>query len=312
MFGADTDVVFASHHWPTWDRERILTFLSQQRDLYAYLHDQTLRMLNKGLTGIEIAEDITLPPQLDDAWHARGYYGSVSHNVKAIYQRYLGWFDGNPTSLWQHPPKAQAIRYVETIGGVDTVLDKARGYVESGDLRFAAELLKHAVFAEPENSAATEAIADVYTRLGLGAENPTWRNYYLTGAHELRVGVTVPPIDLGEGMATALSIEQLLDTLCIRLDGLRAASEAFVIDWNFTDTGTTVRLTLSNGALTHVENPASVATPDLALTLTKVQLLGLLAGRCLAGIDHTGDPATMDRLLGLLDNPDPGFAIITP
>jgi alkyl sulfatase BDS1-like metallo-beta-lactamase superfamily hydrolase len=124
--------------------------------------------------------------------------------------------------------------------------------------------------------------------------------------------VTVPPIDLGEGMATALSIEQLLDTLCIRLDGLRAASEAFVIDWNFTDTGTTVRLTLSNGALTHVENPASVATPDLALTLTKVQLLGLLAGRCLAGIDHTGDPATMDRLLGLLDNPDPGFAIITP
>jgi alkyl sulfatase BDS1-like metallo-beta-lactamase superfamily hydrolase len=134
LFGADTDVEFASHHWPTWGTDNVIRFLSQQRDLYAYLHDQTLRMLNKGATGTEIAEDFQLPPALEAAWHACGYYGSVSHNVKAIYQRYMGWFDGNPTSLWQHPPQAAATRYVEVIGGQQAVLDKVRSYAEKGDL----------------------------------------------------------------------------------------------------------------------------------------------------------------------------------
>lgn len=141
-------------------------YLSEQRDLYAYLHDQTLRMLNGGATGVEIAEDMELPPALESAWHARGYYGSVSHNVKAIYQRYLGWFDGHPPSLWAHPPQAAATRYVEVIGGQQAVRDKARSYAETGDLRFAAELLKHAVFADPSDAAARSDLADVYQRLG--------------------------------------------------------------------------------------------------------------------------------------------------
>ena len=313
MFGAGTDVAFASHHWPTWGTENVTRYLSEQRDLYAYLHDQTLRMLNNGSTGMEAAEDMQLPPALEGAWHARGYYGSVSHNVKAIYQRYMGWFDGNPTSLWQHPPQAAATRYVEVIGGQQAVRDKARSYAEAGDLRFAAELLKHAVFADPDDTAAREALAGVYERLGYGSENATWRSFYLSGALELREGSKPPPIgDLGAGMAGALTIEELFDTLAIRVDGPRAAGQSVVIDWNFTDAGNTVRLALSNGALIQTVNPQAEGTADLTLTLTKAQLLGLLAGRGLDGIQHTGDPAALTTLMGLLDTADPAFPIVTP
>ena len=312
LFGADTDVAFASHHWPTWGTERVARFLSQQRDLYAYLHDQTLRMLNQGMTGLEIAEEFTLPVTLEDAWHARGYYGSVSHNVKAIYQRYLGWFDGNPSSLWQHPPEALAVRYVDVLGGVDAVIEQARRYSEIGDPRFAVELLKHAVFAEPDNVAAKNALADVYRRLGYGAENPTWRNFYLAGALELDEGITPPAIELASGMAAALSVEQLFDTIAIRIDGPRAASVSLTIDWHFTDLDTTVRTTLSNGALIQTADPRSAADVDLTLELTKLQLLQLMAGGDLNDIGHTGDPTALQRLLSVVDQPDPAFAIVTP
>jgi alkyl sulfatase BDS1-like metallo-beta-lactamase superfamily hydrolase len=313
MFGAGTDVAFASHHWPTWGSANAIQYLSEQRDLYAYLHDQTLRMVNNGATGMEIAEEIQLPPHLESAWHAHGYYGSVSHNVKAIYQRYMGWLDGNPTSLWEHPPQAAATRYVDVIGGQQAVLDKARSYADAGDLRFAAELLKHAVFANPDDSAAREALAGVYERLGYGSENATWRSFYLTGALELRHGPKASPLgDIGAGMAAALTIEQLFDTLAIRVDGPRAAAESLVIDWLFTDTGTRVRLTLSNGALIPTVNPKTSVKADLTLTLTKPQLLGLLGGGGLAGIEHAGDPAALTRLLAVLDEPDPAFPIVTP
>jgi alkyl sulfatase BDS1-like metallo-beta-lactamase superfamily hydrolase len=313
LFAADSDVAFASHHWPAWDTANIIRFLSQQRDVYAYLHDQTLRMLNQGATGMEIAETITLPPGLEAVWHTHGYYGSVSHNVKAIYQRYMGWFDGNPASLWQHPPQAAATRYVEVIGGQQAVLDQARSYAEAGDLRFAAELLKHAVFADPDDAAAREALAGVYERLGYGAENATWRSVYLSGALELRHGIKPPAVgDLGAGMAGALTTEQLFDTLAGRVDGPRAATESLVIDWHFTDTGATVRLTLSNGALIQTASPKTPADPDLAVTLTKPQLLGLLTGHSLDGIQHTGDPGALSKLMGLLDTPDPAFPIVTP
>ena len=312
LFSDRTDVVFASHHWPTWGRERAMRFLAEQRDLYAYLHDQTLRMLNQGLTGIEIAEDFRLPPALDAAWHARGYYGSVSHNIKAVYQRYLGWFDGHPSSLWQHPPQAAATRYVDVIGGVEAVLGHARRYAEAGDLRFAAELLKHAVFAEPDSEEARKALAEVYERLGYGAENATWRSFYLTGAQELRDGITPPELDLGGGMAAALSVEQLFDSVAIRVDGPRAAGERIVVHWTFSDSGTTLRTTLSNGALIQTPEPRTEVDADLSLTLTKQQLLGLLGGRGLDGIEHHGDATVLGRLLSLLDTPDPAFPIVTP
>jgi alkyl sulfatase BDS1-like metallo-beta-lactamase superfamily hydrolase len=313
LFGADSDVAFASHHWPTWGTESLVQYLSQQRDLYAYLHDQTLRLLNNGVTGMEIAEEIQLPPGLESAWHAHGYYGSVSHNVKAIYQRYMGWFDGNPSSLWAHPPQAAATRYVDVIGGQQAVLDKALSYADAGDLRFAAELLKHAVFADPDDAGVREALAGVYERLGYGSENATWRSFYLTGALELRDGPKPSPFgDVGADMGDALSIEQLFDSLTIRVNGPRATAESLVIDCRFTDTGTRVRLTLSNGALIPTVNPATRAKADLSLSLTKPQLLGLLTGGGLNGIEHTGDPSALSRLLAVLDAPDPAFPIVTP
>ncbi|MFV9456288.1 alkyl/aryl-sulfatase [Rhodococcus sp. NM-2] len=313
MFDGGYDVAFASHHWPTWGRDRVVTFLSQQRDLYQYLHDQTLRMLNTGMTGIEIAEDFPLPPALESAWHARGYYGSVSHNVKAIYQRYMGWFDGNPTSLWQHPPENAATRYVECMGGQDEVRAKAQRYFDDGDFRFAAELSKHAVFADPSDSDAKELLARTYEQLGFGAENATWRNFYLTGALELRGGIVAPPLsDLGADMLSALTIEQIFDSVALRINGPRAWDKSLVAEWHFTEPEAHYRTTLSNGALIQTVAPRTTTQPDVSLTLTKMQLLGLFAGKGLEGIEVTGDPSKLLVLTELLDAPDSAFPIVTP
>jgi len=313
LFARDADVAFASHHWPMWGSERIVTYLSQQRDLYAYLHDQTLRMLNAGSTGIEIAEQMELPPVLEASWHTHGYYGSVSHNVKAIYQRYLGWFDGNPAHLWQHPPEAAAARYVECMGGADAVVDTARKYFDEGDLRFAAELLDHVVFTDGDHRDAKELLARTYERLGWGAENGTWRNFYLMGAQELRHGIEASELKAAGSpdMLSALSIEQLFDSIAIRIDGPRAWSESLAIDWVFTDLGHTIRTELSNGVLIQDVDPVA-GEADLSLTLTKLQLLGLLGGGGLDGIEHTGEPATIPKLLALVDAQAEDFAIVTP
>ncbi|MFD0591999.1 alkyl/aryl-sulfatase [Catellatospora coxensis] len=311
MFDGAADVVFASHHWPTWGQDNMTRYLTEQRDLYAYLHDQTLRLANQGHNATEIAEMIQLPPALDAAWHARGYYGTVSHNVKAVYQRYLGWFDGNPANLWQHPPVETAKRYVDCLGGVDAVVSKARDYADAGDLRFAAQLLQHAVFADPAHGDAKELLAQVYEKLGHGAESGIWRNFYLTGAQELRHGPDVTPVDLGGGMAAVLSIEQIFDTLAIRVDAPKAWHDTIVIDWTFTDLGQSYRTTLRNGVLVQQQNPPA-GNPELSLTLTKPQLLGMLAGKGLGGIAHDGDLDGLRRMQGYLDAPDPRFAIVTP
>ncbi len=312
LFGDRTDVAFASHHWPTWGHDRVIRLLSEQRDLYGYLHDQSLRLLNQGYTGMEIAEMMELPPALERAWHARGYYGSVSHNVKAIYQRYMGWFDGNPASLWKHPPEEAARRYVNCLGGADAVVAKAAEYTDAGDLRFAAELLNHAVFADPAHSGAREALAAIYDQLGYGAENGPWRNFYLMGALELRHGAVPPSLSLlSPDMIQALTVEQLFDSIAIRVNGPKAWSESLTIDWDFTDEGTRHRTALSNGVLVHWPDPQPGGA-DLTLTLTKPQLLALLAGQGPGDLASTGDPGVLPRLLGLLDTPDPGFAIVTP
>ncbi len=312
LFCDEAEVAFASHHWPTWGRDRIVAYLRQQRDLYAYLHDQTLRLMNQGYTGVEIAEMMTMPPALEAAWHSRGYYGSVSHNVKAIYQRYLGWFDGNPSSLWEHPPVESANRYVECMGGVREIVDMARRYADAGDLRFAAQLLKHAVFADGSDAEAESLLAEVYERLGFGAENGTWRNFYLQGAAELRSGTIGRPMRLSSsGLVTALSIDQLFDAVAVRLNGPRCWDESFAIDWIFTDLGDTYRTELSNGVLVQKRHPMA-GEAGLRLTLTKNQLLGLLGGRGLDGVAADGDLALIERLLSFVDEPDPGFPIVTP
>jgi len=310
LFADDTDVAFASHHWPTWGSDDVVKLMTEQRDLYAFLHDQTLRLMNQGLVGSEIAEVIEMPPALEATWHTHGYYGSVSHNVKAIYQRYLGWYDGNPAHLWQHPPEAAASRYVRIIGGIDATVARAQEFADTGDLRFAAELASHAVFADPSHDAARTLLSDVFTRLGYGSECGTWRNNYLTGAQELG-GQVVTSMVSSAGMASALTITQLFDSLAIRIDGMRAWDTTASIRWHFTDTGETYRMALSNGVLTH--HPTTRTPPaDLVVTLTKAQLLGMLAGGSPDGVRFDGDPKTFAMIVGFTDDPDPSFAIVTP
>ncbi|MGW8885274.1 alkyl/aryl-sulfatase [Streptomyces sp. NPDC055749] len=315
MFKGRADVVFASHHWPTWGESELTGYLTNQRDLYAYLHDQTLRLLNQGLTGPEIAEEISLPPALENSWGARGYYGSVSHNVKAIYQRYMGWFDGNPAHLWEHPPTELAKRFTADYGGIEALVAKGRRYADDGDLRFAATLLNHGVFAEPGHAGVREALATVYDRLGQGAENATWRNFYLTAAMELRGTIATVGVDLGNPeMAMALTVDQLVDSLAIRIDGPRAWDTDLTMDWHLTDQDRTWHIVLSNGALTYrtASGAPAATTADLTMTLTKPQLLGVIAGHGLDGVGVEGDPGVLKRLVGLLDTPDPNFAIVTP
>jgi len=310
MFADGTEVAFASHHWPTWGRDNVVTFLAEQRDLYAYLHDQTLRMMNQGYVGTEIAEMIEMPPALDSAWHTHGYYGSVSHNVKAIYQRYVGWYDGNPAHLWQHPPEAAGARYVEVIGGIDATVAKAEQFADQGDLRFAAELASHAVFAEPNHAAARTVLAEVLTRLGHGSENATWRNCFLSGAAEIH-GAEFPPNVSAAGMAAALTTTQLFDSIAIRIDGKRAWAHTASINWTFTDTGDQYRMELSNGVLIHYpttrEQPA-----DLTVRLTKPQLLGIVGGAGMDGVDIDGDPRALQSIMESTDAPNPAFPIVTP
>ncbi|MFH8579028.1 MBL fold metallo-hydrolase [Streptomyces zaomyceticus] len=313
------DVGFASHHWPTWGHDDVVRFLAEQRDLYAYMHDQTLRMLNEGLTGPEIAERIELPPALAASWHARGYYGSLNHNAKAIYQRYLGWFDGNVAHLWEHPPTELARRYVAVAGGPAETLAKGRAYAEAGDLRFAATLLNHLVFAEPDDADvrrdAKEELAGVYERLGYGSENGPWRNFYLTSAQELRHGVSGEMVDMtNPEMAMALTVPMLIDSVAIRIDGPRAWDEELTLDLVFPEEGRR-RLTLHNGALTHRTVEGEPRTPaGLTLTLDKPRLLGLLAGRDVQelGIGVEGDPALLARLFSYVTTPDTDFPIVTP
>ncbi len=311
LFGDEAEVAFASHHWPTWGRDRIRTYLTEQRDLYAYLHDQTLRLLNQGYVGSEIAEVLELPRTLEQAWHTRGYYGSLSHNVKAVYQRYLGWFDGNPAHLWQHPPAEQAKRYVDCLGGAESAVAKAREYFSGGDYRFAAELLNHVVFAEPDHAEAKDLLAQTYDRLGFAAENGTWRNFYLTGAQELRHGIRPVPTNISGGLAAALTVEQVFDSLAIRVNGPRADGHSLRIDWHVTDVDQHVRTTLSNGALSQEPVRAETAA-DLDITLTKPELLALVGGSEPDGATFHGDRAVLDLLLELLDQPDPNFPIVTP
>jgi alkyl sulfatase BDS1-like metallo-beta-lactamase superfamily hydrolase len=319
LYASRAEVVFASHHWPTWGREQLTTFLSQQRDLYGYLHDQTLRMVNQGYTGMEIAERIELPPALRDAWSTHGYYGSVSHNVKAIYQRYMGWFDGNPAHLWEHPPVESAKRHVEFMGGADEVLRKARATFDAGDFRWTATVLNYVIFADPENTEARSLQADTLEQLGYGAENGTWRNFFLTGALELRDGSVGTPVSASApDILTALTVGQLFDSVALRVDGPNAWDTNLTIDWNITGHGVH-RSTLSNGVLIHHDVPAGTAGADTTFSLSKTHLLQLFGGAIDLGeqlasgaITVEGDPALLGTLVGHLDQPDPDFAIVTP
>jgi alkyl sulfatase BDS1-like metallo-beta-lactamase superfamily hydrolase len=319
LFGDQAEVLFAQHHWPRWGTDRIVDFLAKQRDLYAYIHDQTLRLLNKGYVGSEIAEQFELPPSLEREWHCRGYYGSLNHNVKAVYQRYLGWFDGNPAHLWPHPPQAAAERYVTLAGGADALLANAREAFDRGDYRWVAEVVNHLVFADPDNTDARELQAQALEQLAFGAENGTWRNFFLMGALELREGVVgtavaTSPVDFIRGMST----EQLFDALAIRIDGPRAGDRRITLRWRFSDTGEEHELALEHGVLTQ-RRSARADEVDATVSIERAALNEVLGGTATieevatsGRLSIEGDQAKLGELLGLLDAPDPDFAIVTP
>ena len=311
--------MFASHHWPTWGRERAVEFLSVQRDMYAYINDLTLRLMNQGFVGREIAEMIELPPALEQAWHVHGYYGSVSHNVKAIYQRYMGWYEGNPARLWTHPPSAAGERYVRAMGGADAAVAEARRAFEDGDLRWAAEVLDHVLFTDEHHPGARALQADTLEQLGFGSENGTWRNAYLSGAHELRHGTMGTPVSAtSPDVLGALTVGQILSSIAIRVDGPRAWHEHLVVSFVISDEGTVHVAELRNGVLAHgrTDRPADGST---TFTLSRIALIGLVTGQldlagALAGgaVAVDGHPAVLGRLTALLAPVDPGFPIVTP
>jgi len=274
--------------------------------------------MNKGLTGPEIAEEIQLPPVLEKTWSARGSYGSVNHNVKAIYQRYLGWFDGNPASLWEHTPVEQSKRYVEFMGGADAVVTKARESFDAGDFRWVAQVVNHVVFAQPDHAQARELLADTYEQLGYGAENGAWRSWYLSGMTELREGnfgtptQTNAPDVLGQ-----LTPAMLFDALTIQVNGPQAWDEKLSIDVVLTDIDERYRLRLANGVLTY-STARQEREADTTLTTTKRALPALALGGLTAdglkdaGIELTGDASVLTRLTAVLDPGDKNFAIVTP
>jgi alkyl sulfatase BDS1-like metallo-beta-lactamase superfamily hydrolase len=320
LWGGKADAMCGQHHWPVWGRERIDTMIRQQRDLYKFAHDQTIRLMNHGLTASEIAETIRLPASLEGAWHTRGYYGHIRHNVKAIYQKYLGWYDANPVHLDPLPPVESGRKYVEYMGGADAILSRARADFARGEFRFVAEALGHLVFADPDNGSARALLADTLEQLGYAAESATWRNAYLFGAQELRQGMPKVPARAAMPRETlaALRTAQLWDMLGVRLNGPKAEGRHIVLNWIFTDTGESFVLTLENCALTYAEG-ALAPTADASFTLDRGTLDEVIAKAtsfpeavATGRIKVSGNPMRLAELMSLMDEFPRMFEIVEP
>jgi alkyl sulfatase BDS1-like metallo-beta-lactamase superfamily hydrolase len=320
MWGGKAEAMCGQHHWPVWGHERIDAMIREQRDLYKFAHDQTIRLMNHGLTATEIAETIKLPASLEGAWHARGYYGHIRHNVKAIYQKYLGWYDGNPVNLDPLPPVEAGKKYVEYIGGADVLLERARKDFAKGEFRFVAQAVSHLVFAEPDNQSARALLADAFEQLGYASESATWRNAYLFGAQELRQGMPKAPPrpPMPRETLAALRTEQLWDVLGVRLNGPKAEGKHIVLNWSFTDTNEDFVLTLENCALTYLA-AAQAAAADAGFTLPRSTLDEVIAKQtsfpeaiASGKIKVTGNAMRLAELMALMDEFPRMFEIVEP
>ncbi len=318
-YGDKTDFLIAQHHWPTFGNERIAGFLKKQRDLYKFIHDQSVRLLNHGLTSAEIAERLKLPPSLANEWAARGYYGTLSHNAKAVYQFYLGWYDANPSNLNPLPPAETAKKQIEYMGGAEAVLKRARDDFKAGQYRWVASVMSQLVFADPENKDARALAADALEQLGYQSEAATWRNAYLLGAAELR-GAKPPASSAGANaeLLKGVSLDLAFDFLAVRLNAVKAEGKTIVVNWTFTDSNQTFVMNLENSALTHTAGALS-GNADVSIKLTRATLDAItLKQRTFLGSIATGDvsiwgnPLKLRELFGLLDDFAPDFAVIEP
>lgn len=319
LYGKDVEVSFSTHHWPTWGNENILKYWTSQRDLYRYLHDQTLHLANKGYTPMEIAEEINLPESLDTLFCNRGYYGTVSHNVKAQYQMYFGWFDGNPSNLNPLPPVEQGKRYVEAIGGSKKVLKIAKKAYRNEDYRWCATLLSNLVFAEPQNKEARILLSDTYKQLGYSAESGPWRNFYLTGAQDL-IAEKSNAIPSTTDLRTVISLgnDMLFDFLAIQINGKNASPKTAAVNVHFTDTDEDVFMSYSNGTLNHrVAEKGNDA--DLNIRLSKADFVKMMMRMVKPSsliaekkMTEEGNLDALSAILSSMEYPEPNFYIVTP
>ena len=321
-YGASVEVSFATHHWPTWGNKRIVEYWEQQRDMYRYLHDQTLHLANQGYTPKEIAELVKLPKSISSNFANYEYYGTISHNVKAQYQLYFGWFDGNPANLNPLPPVEEGKKYVEAMGGAASVLKKSQKAFDEGDYRWAATLLNHLVFAEPNNMDARTLLADTYTQLGYQSGSSAWRNFYLTGAKELLEGGAKreKAHDANRSMQLTKNItsEMLFDLLAIQIDGNKAGSKDIVINVTLTDKGENISVILKNGALSNRPGILDKA-PTLTVEGTKDAVYSMFLNpksmeKMLAdgSVKIAGDIMNLKEFFSVMEPSDPYFNIVEP
>jgi alkyl sulfatase BDS1-like metallo-beta-lactamase superfamily hydrolase len=320
MFGDDMQVLFASHYWPTWGNDRINSFLRAQRDMYRYLHDQVMRQANLGQTPLEIGQAIRLPDSLAKHWYCRSYYGTVYHDAVAQYNLRLGFFDGVPANLHRLEPTESGKRYVEYMGGAAAVLRKAHDSYNQGDYRWVAEVVNHVVFADPQNTAAKQLLADAYEQLGYQSESAPWRNFYLTGAMELRNGVRKgqAPAPQSPDTIQAMPLDMFLDYLGIRLNAERANGKTASFNLVLTDTKESRVLGVENSAL-HYSKEKTSSSADATVTMTRADLNSIMMGQTnmqklvMAGsakID--GNSQKLGEFVSWLDNFDFWFNIVTP
>lgn len=319
MFGDETEVLFTSHHWPTWGNERVVAHLKSQRDMFRFIHDQVMRMANSGMTPKEIGEVIRLPQALATTWACRSYYGTVYHDAVAQYNLRLGFFDGVPATLHQLPPTEAGKRYVDFMGGADNVLRQAKVSFDQGDYRWVAEVVNHVVFADANNVAAKQLLADTYEQLGYQSESGPWRNFYLTGASELRQGLTELPVPNTASPDTikAMPIDMFFDFLGVRLNGDRAAGKTIEINMELTDTNEKYVVGVENSAM-HYSKGKTAPDADVSITTTREALNDVMLGtstlekQVVEGkAKLTGDPKKLSEFVGLLDNFEFWFNIVT-
>lgn len=316
---ADAEVVFNQHHWPVWGKNHIHDFITRQRDVYRYIHDQTVRQINAGQSAAEIAETIQLPGALQEHLNVHGYYGTVRHNVKAVYQYYMGWFDGNPANLDPIPPVEAGKRYVALAGGKDKVLALAKQAYDAGEFRWAAELLKHAVYADPSDQAARELMAESFEQMGYMAESAPWRNFYLTGASELRHGTPEQGItlELAWDMLRYTPIERFFERIAASLNGPKANGVNLTINFAFSDLRENYVLQIENAVL-HFRKAPPAREASATLTLTKDFFLKMMMGKVSASdlllsnqVRIEGSRFDLAHFFLLIDKAPGNFPIVT-
>jgi alkyl sulfatase BDS1-like metallo-beta-lactamase superfamily hydrolase len=318
LFGDRLEVEFASHHWPIWGREEVIDYLKKQRDMYKYIHDQTLRLANHGYIKEEIAEQIQLPDSLGMEFYNRDYYGTVHHNTRAVYVKYLGFFDGNPATLYPLPPTEVAKRYLEFMGGADEIVTKAQVCFDSGDYRWVAEVLNHVVMAEPDRFNARALLADTLEQLGYQSESGPWRNFYLCGALELRQGLPKgASFGATASMAKSMPLENLYQTMAVRLNGPSADGLVMHLNLEFTDNEPTL-LSIENSVL-HAFAGKQHSDPSVTLKMSELNFKFMMTGNTDAmallesgDLEMSGDFEALAKFRELFDQFERRFPLVTP